>query len=286
MNTVKKMPRPDTLLTPKIIHYCSECTNDERSAIVAYCCHLAFSDKSIRRREVEFVEAIANQMEVNAQELRKMVRQARRRRLKIKTPTSRAARNLLFHLAMRTAISDTRTDARERSALEHLAKQLQIPPKVVDRELNKLHRTFRFSPETPSRPALEKRRPEAPENNAPGIIESLTQHMVTESLRAILICPESPSASRAKAELIYTLTSKGVTELELEVDECHLPAGEKFSIFVSDNRVCELTSPLKQYTQPIKLDRQTCAQQFRIGAPVVIRYQRTVLLTGTLAPNG
>ncbi|MGI9467410.1 MAG: hypothetical protein ACR2OA_09840 [Rubripirellula sp.] len=279
------MSRPHPLLTSTILDYSARCTNNERRAIVAYCCHLAFSDKSIRRQEVDFVEAIANEMEVDVHELRKMARKARRRRLKIKTPTSRGARNLLFHLAMRTAISDTRTDARERSALEHLAKQLRIPSEVVDREIQKLQQKFTLPSEPPPQPALLESKTDQLPENATGIIESLTQNMVTEHLRANLSCPESPSASPATAELIYTLTSKGETELELEGDGFHLPAGEKFLIYISDHHVCELTSPLNQHTQPIKLSRQNCPQHFIIGGTVVIRHRDTVLLSGTLAPN-
>ena len=279
------MPRPDTLLTPKIIDYCNRCTKNERSAIVAYCCHLAFSDKSLRRREVEFVEAIANQMEVPVHELRKMARKARRRRLKIKTPTSRGARNLLFHLAMRTAISDTRTDAREQSALEYLAHQLRIPSEVAGRELHKLQQKSMRSPETPSQPAPLERNARK-ENNATGIIESLTQNMVTETLIARLTCPEGSSAAQEAADLIYTITSNGEIELELGGDGFRLPACEKYSVFISDTHLCELTSPLNQHTQPIKIGKPTYPQQFTIGDSVVLRCKETTLLSGTLQPNG
>lgn len=279
------MPLPDTLLTPTIIKYCNRCTKNERSAIVAYCCHLAFSDKSLRRREVEFVEAIANQMEVPIHELRKMARKARRRRLKIKTPASSGARNLLFHLAMRTAISDTRTDAREQSALEHLAHQLRIPPEVAERELHKLQDKFIRPPETPSQPAPLECNART-ENYATGIIESLTQNMVIETLIAKLTCPELSSAAQEVAELIYTITSKGEIELEFDGGGLHLPACEKYSVFISDTHICELTSPLNQHTQPIKISRKNCPQQFTIGDSVVLRCKEITLLSGTLQPNG
>ena len=281
------MPRPHRLLTPAIIDYSTRCTKDERSAIVAYCCHLAFSDKTIRRMEVAFVEAIADQMEVGVHELREMAGKARRRHLKIKTPKSRAARSLLFHLAMRTAMADTQTGDHERSALEHLAYKLRISPEVIDRELNKLEQKCMLPSEnSPSQPARSEKQPDKSADRKTSVIESLTQNMVAETLRASLRSADIPLVSREPAELIYTLTSDGDTELELAGSGFHLPAGEKFSIVISEHHVCELISPLQQHTQPIRVPRQACPQHFTAGDSVVIRNQQSVLLSGTLAEGG
>lgn len=281
------MPRPHRLLTPAIIDYSTRCTKDERSAIVAYCCHLAFSDKTIRRLEVDFVEAIADQMEVDVHELREMAGKARRRHLKIKTPKSHAARRLLFHLAMRTAMADTQTGDRERSALEHLAHKLRISPEVIDGELNKIQPKCMLSSEnSPAQPARSEKLPGKTADRKTSVIECLTQNMVAETLRATLTSADIPSVSREPAELVYILTSDGDTELELAGSGFQLPAGEKFSIFISQHHVCELISPLQQYTQPIRVPQQACPQQFTAGDSVVIRHQQSVLLSGTLAANG
>lgn len=279
------MPRTHRLLTPAIIDYSTRCTNEERTAIVAYCCHLAFSDKTIRRLEVEFVEAIADQMEVGDHELREMAGKARRQRLKIKTPRSRAARSLLFHLAMRTAMADTQAGVSERAALEHLADKLRISPDVLDRELNKLQQKSMLPPQkSSSLPAPSDGEPDKSTDSKISVIESLSQNLVAETLRASLACDQTPLMSRESAELVYTRTSDGDTELELAGSGFHLPAGEKFSVFIAKHHVCELISPLQQHTQPIKVARQACPQQFTTGDSVVIRHQTLVLLSGTLTP--
>ncbi|MDB4749407.1 hypothetical protein OAF83_00735 [Rubripirellula sp.] len=280
------MPRPKTILPPTIIDYCARCTNEERSAIVAYCCHLTFSDKSIKRLEVDFVEAIANQMEVSVHELRKMAQKARQRRLRIKTPKSRAARILLFHLAIRTASADSETDTRERSALDHLAKKLRIAPEIVNRELNKLHRKCVLKSDTSPSPLLK---PESKQGKTAdlkrGVIESLPQYMVAENLRAQLTSPKIPSGSQAAGELIYTITGNGDVELELDGPGFDLPPGETFEVLIEGKHLCEITSPLNYRAQPIQVKQQTCETQFTTGDSVVIQHQNAVLLFGTLAAN-
>lgn len=281
------MPQPPALLTPQIIDYCGRCTPDERRAIVAYCCHLAFSDNSIRRQEVDFVEAIANQMEVSAHDVRKMARKARRRRLKIKTPKSRAARSLLFHLAMRTAMADTRADLRERKALEHLSNQLRISPHVFEHELNKLQQKIIPTREDASlRPEASKSKSAQGDDGENGVIESLAQNMVAEHLTAKLTCPAIPPTSPETAELVYTLSHNGDIELEIHGPDLHLAAGEKLSIFIAGIEVCAFTSPLNPHLQPIKVKRETCPQQFTQGATVTIQHQKSVLFSGTLTHVG
>jgi hypothetical protein len=280
------MTRPKTLLTPTIIDYCARCTNEERSAIVAYCCHLTFSDKSIRRLEVDFVEAVANQMDVSVHELRKMAQKARQRRLRIKTPKSRPARILLFHLAMRTAIADAETDTRERSALDQLAIKLRISPETVDRELNKLHRKCVQTSETsPAPPVKQESTHDPSEDRKCGVIESLTQNMVAENLCAQLTSSKTSSASQAAGELIYTITSNGDVELELDGPGFDLPPGEVFEVLIKGKQLCEITTPLSHHTQPIQVNQQTWATQFTAGDSVVIQHQNAVLLSGTLAAN-
>ncbi|HBV63016.1 MAG TPA: hypothetical protein DEF45_08350 [Rhodopirellula sp.] len=278
------MPRPHKLLTPAIIEYSTRCTKEEKSAIVAYCCHLAFSDKTIRRLEVEFVEAIADQMQVGARELQEMAGKARRRRLKIKTPASRAARTLLFHLAMRTAMADTEAGVRERSSIEHLAEKLRISPEVLNRELNKLQQKRMLpSGKSPSLSARSENKADKPEAS---VIESLSQNMVAETLRATLTSAEVPSVPREPAELVYTLTSDGDAEVELIGSGFRLPAGEKFSVIIAGKHLCEIVGPLSQHTQTIKVKQPTSPQEFTTGASVVIQRQDAPLLSGTLEPNG
>ena len=281
------MPEPQRLLSPTILENCERCTTEERRAIVAYCCHLTFSDKSVRRLEVDFVEALADRMQISADDVGKMARKARRRRLKIKTPTSRPARNLLFHLAMRTAIADTETDARERSALDRLAKQLHISPEIVDRELQQLHRKCVLPPETSSSPAMKPtNKQDKSLHGKPGVIESLTQDMVTENLRAHLTCNKLASTSQKTGELIYTMTDDGEIELELDGTGFDLPGRETFSVIIDGKQVCEIVSPLSQHTQPIKVKQQTGPQKFTTGDSVVIQHRDSPLLSGTLEPNG
>lgn len=278
------MPSPSTLLTPKIIDYCNRCPDHEKRAIVAYCCHLAFADKSIRRQEIAFVEAMANQMEVSAHDLKKMAGKARRRRLKIKTPTSSAGRTLLFHLAMRTVLADSRTDVREHEALKRVANQLGISPEIFDQQLNKL----RQQDMPPSKDSVSK-----PEQRAgtsshaatgdKGVLESLAQNMCTENLQANLNPPARSPAHQASAILNYTLNINGDIELELEVSALPLPAGEKYSITISGNLVCEFTGPLPPESQPMKVRHENCPQKFTVGDSVVIRHHNSVLLSGTLA---
>lgn len=286
------MPQPPALLTSQIIDYCGRCTPDERMAIVAYCCHLAFSDKSIRRQEVDFVEAIANQMEVSAHDVRKMARKARRRRLKIKTPKSRAARSLLFHLAMRTAMADTRADLRERKALEYLCHQLRISPNVFEHELNKLQQKIIPPREAPALGSealgseASTRKSARGDDGEHGVIESLAQNMVAEHLTAKLTCPAIPPTSPEAAELAYTLSHDGDIELEIHGPDLHLPAGEKLSIFIAGIEVCAFTSPLPPHLQPIKVKRETCRQQFTQGATVTIKHQKSILFSGALTQMG
>ncbi len=282
------MPRPHKLLTPTIIDYSTRCTQEEKSAIVAYCCHLAFSDKTIRRLEVEFVEAIAGQMQVGDRELRKMAGKARRRRLKIKTPASHAARSLLFHLAMRTAMADTQASDRERSALKHLADKLRISAEVVNQELNKIQQRCMLPSEKPaSQLARSKNKADKPAAPEVSVFESLSQNMVAETLRATLTCAEFSSAPRKPAELVYTLTSDGDTELELIGSGFRLPAGETFSVIIDGKQLCEIDSPLSQHTQPIKVKQQAIPQKFTAGDSVVIQRKKNApMLSGTLVPNG
>ena len=281
------MPRLHKLLTPTIIDYSARCTKEEKRAIVAYCCHLAFSDKTIRRLEVEFVQAIADQMQVGARELREMAGKARRRRLKIKTPASRAARSLLFHLAMRTAIADTQAGVRERSALERLADKLRISPEVFNRELNKLQKRCMPPPEkSSSQSARSENKTDKPAAPEVSVIESLSRNMVTETLRATLTCADVPSETREPAELIYTLTSDGDTELEFVGSGFRLPTGKSFSVIIDGKQLCEIVGPLSQHTQPIKVKQQTSTQKFAAGASVVIERNDAFLLSGTLEPNG
>ena len=281
------MPRLHRLLTPTIIDYSTRCTKEEKRAIVAYCCHLAFSDKTIRRLEVEFVQALADQMQVGANELREIAGKARRRRLKIKTPGSRAARSLLFHLAMRTAIADTQAGVRERSALERLAVKLQISPEVFNRELNKLQKSCMPPCEKSSSQSVRSEsksdKAAAPEVS---IIESLSRNMVSETLRATLTCADVPSVTGEPAELIYTLTSDGDTELELIGSGFDLAAGKTFSVMIDGKEVCEIAGPLSQHTQPIRVKEQTSTKKFTAGASVVIERNGTPLLSGDLEPNG
>lgn len=281
------MPEPQALLSPTILEYCERCTAEEGKAIVAYCCHLAFTDKSVRRLEIDFVEALAHQMQISSDEVAKMARKARRRRLKIKTPTSRPARNLLFHLAMRTAIADTQTDARERIALDRLAKQLRISPEIVERELQKLHRNCLPPAETTSSAAVKSADQENKSSDKnPGVIESLTQDMVTENLRATLTSNKLASVPARTGELVYTMANDGSVELELDGTGFDLPDADAFVVIIDGKQLCEIVSPLRQHTQPIKVKPQSGQQKFTTGDTVVIQYQDSPLLSGTLEPNG
>ena len=83
-------------LPPKVIEYCQRCSKWEGTAIVAYCCYLSFTDRTIKAAEVITVNAIAEQFGISPAKTVWIGRKVRRGSLKIKRPQSSDARKLLF----------------------------------------------------------------------------------------------------------------------------------------------------------------------------------------------
>ena len=163
---------------------------------------------------------------------------------------------------MRTAIADTQAGVRERSALERLAVKLQISPEVFNRELNKLQKRCMPPCEKSSSQSVRSEN-KSDKAAAPkvSIIESLSRNMVSETLRATLTCADVPSVTGETAELIYTLTSDGDTELELIGSGFDLAAGKTFSVMIDGKEVCEIAGPLSQHMQPIRVKEQTSTKK-------------------------
>jgi len=294
------MNRPNPILSSTVIDYCKRCSDDERSSIVAYCCHLTFSDKSVRRTEVEFVRAIAKQMGVSPKETGKMARKARRHRLKIRTPKSRSGRNLLFHLALRMAVADARADVRERMAIDRLASKLRISPDTVDKEMQKLQKKTSPAPDAtvrqPVATSSDSPQPASThgDGSAPSRLESLNRDLVAETLQADLFeqspVEQSPVEQGSiqdggetlisKGEMEYTLTPDGDVELEIELDGIDLPVDETLAVIIAGQHVCDLVIPMGPIEKTIRAKRHEFIPEVALGNPVEVHYRQKPILGG------
>lgn len=284
------MNKPRQILTPAIIDYCQRCTDDEGRSIVAYCCHLSLVDQSVQRMEVDFVRAIADQLQISPAETAQMARKARRRRLKIKMPKSQAARKLLFHLALRMAVADQQIDARERSAIDRLAGQLRISSNAVESELQKLRGTTQVTPPPVTR-AVEttaeasKRSVAKPKGFFSSLFDSLAREWVVEDLEADLFQRQDAGATEKKGEVEYTLTRDGDVELEIELNQIDLPANETVSVIVAGRHVCDIVIPVGRVDETIRAKEGEGIPQVAIGDSAAIQHRGKTLLAGVFEAN-
>ena len=273
-NIKRSMTESKSRLPPAILKYCQHCSRAEQKAIVAYCCYMAFRDRSVRRQEIELVESIADVMNISSLRIAKLTRKARRRRLKIMKPESNAARKLLFHLALRMAAVDTNINSRERSAIDKLAEQLRIKPDSVERELQKLLQ------ETETLAAAEPQREKQAEELA-GAIESLEQDWVVEMLEADLFSHPQHSGETRQGELEYTKTQSGEAALNIELEAIDTLVNQSVSIFIAGTNVCQLTMTDQRVDRMCSPADDIIIPQVSSGDVAEIRFQDKAVLKGT-----
>ena len=290
------MTKPKQILSPTIIKYCQRCSDDERKAIVAYCCYLSYADRSIRRWEVDIVRAIADEMGITPEATAKMARKVRKNRLKIKKPKSRSARKLLFHLALRLAVADNRLDSRERSAIDKLAEQLRISDEIVENELQRVQSTppaddplsiLKNVTAQSDQPEKDVQRPlaESPKRTLTSVVESLSRDWVEEDLEADLFpYPKQPDAHR-KGEVEYSLTMNGNAELEIELDDIDVPTNETLSLIIAGKPVSEIVVPSGRIEHRMRAQDNDPIPKVTRGDSAEIQHRGKAILTGTFEPN-
>ena len=284
------MPESHLTLPSELLDLCAHCSKRERQAVVAYCCHLSFADRSVRRMETDFVRTIADHLGVKPELTARMARLARRRRLRIKAPKSEAGRQLMFHLALRMAVADDEIDARERTAITNLARQLGIPEGTVTSEIEKLE-TIAQQPSTTSEPSTTSARPDitasprdADSSRSKGffasLFDSLTTDWVAEDLEAVLFRDSDEASENGLGEVEYTLTRNGEVTLEVALNPLGLPSGETVLVVVSDQPICEISLVGERIGHTIRAHDHEIIPKISRGDTVEIQHRGKTILTG------
>lgn len=278
------MTESNLVLPSAILALCDRCSERERKSVVAYCCHLSFADRSVRRLETDFVRAIADRMQVTPLETAQMARLARRKRLRIKIPKSESGRQLMFHLALRMAIIDDELDARERTAINNLARQLGVPEATVTSEIEKLQ-TISQRPSTTSTP-LDVTVPPRDVNRTKSkgffasLFDSLGTDWIVEDLEAVLFRQSDEASENGLGEVEYTLTRNGEVALEVELNPLGLPSGETVLVVVSDQPICEISLVGERISHTIRAHDHKIIPKVSRGDTVEIQHRGKTILIG------
>ncbi|MEM1068868.1 MAG: hypothetical protein AAGI63_08240 [Planctomycetota bacterium] len=260
------------MLTPTIIEYCRRCTPNERKSIVAFCCHLVFTDRSVLRREVEFAQAVAEEMGISSDDVVRMAHKARRRRLKIKKPKSSDARILMFHLALLASAVDRRIDVREREAIERLAKQLRISQEIVDERFEKL---------TSTRAADVDVKANQAGGSLDEAVESLSHDWVAEDLEAILYEHRDASQETDFGDIQFSRSEDGRIELSIDFQNVDVSADKVVSVVLKDTVICKWLIVRADLQHVIRGESHDSIPTLTAGDTIEVRLQGERWLVGT-----
>lgn len=254
-----------TTISNTIRERCVNFSRQERKTVLAYCCYVVFLDKSVRQAEVQTINQVAKDLEIEEQKVRKYVRKARRRRLKVRRPKSEAVCNLLLLLAIQLACADNVIDPRERDALRRLAKQLNVDPSIVDDKLNSVKFTDTQTATTGVLATLS---------------DALLKDMVVDRLEADLFSHPRQERSFRKGEVEWSVQHDGDVVLNVELDDIGVAAGETLVIRVNEIDVANIEFPDGRFDEQIALDRKIKSDKLAIASRVEVLHRNEVILSG------
>ena len=274
-----------TILSQKLKQYSAQCSPSDHRTVLAYCCHLTFADRQLRKREVDFVRALTDEFGVDPQLPAALARKARRGRLKIMMPKSQAARLLLFHVALESASIDGELDARERNAIDKLAGLLQVPNAVVDAELAKLttneqDATAGNAPPAAKPVVAKPETPAEPKGFFAQIVDFLTSGVVVADLEAKLYPAGETPLPRRCGEIEFTRTKGGRAELEVELKRLPPNTPAPLSVFIDGQHVCVVTPVGDRIDQTFTYASDQAVPSVAAGHIAEVRHQGQVLFHG------
>ncbi len=272
-------------LPPKVIEYCQRCSKWEGMAIVAYCCYLSFTDRTIKAAEVSTVNAIAEQFGISPKKTVWIGRKVRQGSLKIKRPQSSDARKLLFFLSLMLAGTDFEIDEREERAIESLARKLKLPSEIAARQIEKFknNKSSRPTDDTAHRTSEEQSSP-LHATDAAAIFgkmnQTVSQTFVDCKWEADLFqVPHQTNADPA-AELEFTPLDTDPPGLELSFFDTVCNDSGKLTIWIGNHRVGGVQINSKESEYLIALEPTTDWRKLIAGAVVTVNLDGHPILKG------
>ncbi|MCP4098307.1 MAG: hypothetical protein GY748_18910 [Planctomycetaceae bacterium] len=272
-------------LPPKVIEYCQRCSKWEGTAIVAYCCYLSFTDRTIKAAEVITVNAIAEQFGISPAKTVWIGRKVRRGSLKIKRPQSSDARKLLFFLSLMLAGTDFEIDEREEKAIEALARKLRLPSEIAARQVAKFKNNKSTQPtdDTVER-FSEEQSPPPHAQDAAAIFgqmnQTVTQTFVDCKWEAELFQIPHPTNAEPAAELEFTPHDADPPGLELSFFDTACNDSGKLTIRIGNRCAGGIQINSRESEYLISLEPATDWRRVIAGAVVTVNLDGHPILKG------
>ena len=274
-------------LSPRIKSYCQQCTPGERRIALAYCSYLACADRQLRRMEIQFIRALAEEAGETEELLADYAKRARRGKLKIRMPKSQVARSLLFQVALAVVAVDGQIDPRERKAIDRLAKLLGLSSEIVDAELGELTNNVTAIPTSktvvPSKPGDP--RPEIghePERQGffEQIVEFFTSHVVIEDYEAKLYPVDKAIPTHKVGEVEFSRRKNGQVEIEVELKRLEPPTATSLSVFLNEQHFRDVNPVGGRFDETFVFNAGEPSPAISPGMTAEIRHGTNVLLRG------
>ena len=246
-----------------------QCSPQEQKSVVAFCCYMAFRDKSFQRDEVDFVRALAAEVGIPDAKVTKLARKVRKRKLRINCPQTQTGRNTLFRLALHTAVADRTISSKERKSIDRLAKQLNVTPQVVEAEMQVIL-------------GMENQefRSRASGRSVDDIFAAVSSDLVTECLEADLFSVDTKVKDRL-GEIEFLRRADGQQELSIELEPSGLPNAGAVELVIGDAGVCRLELDGQRIDRTLTASDAIATLKLRSDQNVAIIFDDETILTGT-----